>query len=202
MSDDTPYNPLDKRNLGQSIAIALTKQRPISLADLARFMGAGVYMIYYVGPFAPYAKIAQKNLNEAFNQPIYVGKAVPSGSRVGSNLDGSVPEPKLYNRLTKHAASIEAATNLDVDDFYCRYLIVDDIWIPLGEQLAIATYSPIWNQLIDGFGNNDPGRGRRNQVVSKWDVLHPGRVWASVLASRSETKAQIEAEVSAHLALL
>ena len=200
MSNDTPYNPLDKRNLGQSIAIALTKQRPIPLVALKQFMGAGVYMIYYVGQFAPYKKIAARNLNEAFELPIYVGKAVPSGSRIGSNLDGSVPEPKLYNRLTKHAASIEAAENLDVHDFYCRYLVVDDIWIPLGEQLAIATYSPIWNQLIDGFGNNDPGRGRYNQVVSKWDVLHPGRVWASRLAPRSETQLQIEAEVKAHLA--
>ena len=33
-----------------------------------------------------------------------------------------------------------AAENLDVDDFECRYLIVDDIWIPLGETLLIGRF--------------------------------------------------------------
>jgi hypothetical protein len=38
----------------------------------------------------------------------------------------------LYKRLKEHRNSIEAAENLNIDDFYCRFLVVDDIWIPLG----------------------------------------------------------------------
>ncbi len=31
------------------------------------------------------------------------------------------------------------------------------------------------NKIIDGFGNHDPGKGRYNQLRSRWDKLHPGR---------------------------
>ena len=30
----------------------------------------------------------------------------------------------------------------------------------LGESLLIAKFAPIWNKLIDGFGNHDPDKGR------------------------------------------
>jgi hypothetical protein len=55
---------------------------------------------------------------------------------------------------------------------------VDDIWIPLGESLLIAKFTPPWNQYLDGFGNHDPGSGRYKQQRSLWDVVHPGRPWA------------------------
>ncbi|NBR59889.1 MAG: Eco29kI family restriction endonuclease, partial [Opitutaceae bacterium] len=71
---------------------------------------------------------------------------------------------------------------------------------PLGESLLIARFSPVWNLLVDGFGNHDPGRGRYNGLVPKWDVLHPGRAWAKRCRPRTETASQITAEVSAWLA--
>ena len=195
-----PYNPLDKKNLGHSISIALTEQPALPLDGLDKFNGAGIYMIYYTGDFPPYQKISEKNVDNAFEVPIYVGKAIPSGARKGGNLEGSVPKPMLHGRLREHASSIKAAENLDINDFYCRFLVVDDIWIPLGEQLAIASFAPIWNHLIDGFGNHDPGKGRYKQAISKWDVLHPGREWATRLPARAETQEQIAQEVEAHLA--
>ncbi|MEN6603100.1 MAG: Eco29kI family restriction endonuclease, partial [Bryobacteraceae bacterium] len=113
--------------------------------------------------------------------PIYVGKAVPAGTRKGGmGLDVS-PGCALYNRLSEHAESIQCATNLRLDDFFCRYLAVDDIWIPLGENLLIEMFRPVWNVLIDGFGNHDPGKGRHQGKRPAWDVLHPGRAWASKL---------------------
>jgi hypothetical protein len=186
-----PYDPLDKKNLGLSISHALTECVPTPLDELQRFLGAGVYMIYYTGDFEPYRPMAEQNQDGKFEAPIYVGKAVPSGSRIGANIDGSVPEPKLYDRLREHRRSIELAENIDVKDFYCRYLVVADIWIPLGENLAIASYSPIWNHPFSGFGNHDPGSGRRRQEISKWDVLHPGRQWATLQPGRNETQADI-----------
>jgi hypothetical protein len=44
----------------------------------------------------------------------------------------------LFRRLKEHAESIRSAQNLDIKDFYCRFLVVDDIWIPLGESLVIS----------------------------------------------------------------
>jgi hypothetical protein len=34
---------------------------------------------------------------------------------------------------------------------------------------------------VEGFGINDPGKGRLNQKRSPWDVLHPGRGYADRL---------------------
>jgi hypothetical protein len=112
---------------------------------------------------------------------------------------GIDPGAALFKRLAEHAKSIEQAENLDIKDFYCRFLVVDDIWIPLGESLLIAKFSPLWNQWVDGFGNHDPGKGRYNQERSRWDVLHPGRGFALKCAERQESQEQISIEVQARL---
>ncbi|MDR1625974.1 MAG: Eco29kI family restriction endonuclease [Spirochaetia bacterium] len=144
------------------------------------FNGAGIYAIYYKGDFPLYKKISEKN-KKNFVQPIYAGKAIPEGGRKGGfGLDVPVGEC-LYKRLNEHRQSIEVAENLNIDDFFCRFLVVDDIWIPLGESLLIEKTKPLWNVVVDGFGNHDPGSGRYNQQVSFWDTIHPGRQWAKKL---------------------
>jgi Eco29kI restriction endonuclease len=60
-------------------------------------------------------------------------------------------------------------------------------WIPLGENMMIEQFKPIWNLVIDGFGNKDPGRRRATQYRSPWDVLHPGRQFAEKLATGGAT---------------
>jgi hypothetical protein len=174
------FNPLDKRNLGVSIADAIFRKEVFPLKELPPFNGAGIYAIYYKGDFSFYKKISEKNKKD-FVQPIYAGKAIPEGGRRGGfGLDVPVGE-YLYKRLNEHRKSIEAAENLNIDDFYCRFLVVDDIWIPLGESLLIEKTKPLWNVVIDGFGNHDPGGGRYNQQISSWDTIHPGRNWAKKL---------------------
>lgn len=74
-----------------------------------------------------------------------------------------------------------AATNLNIQDFYCRFLSVDDIWIPLTESLMIERFKPVWNVILDGFGNHDPGSGRHKGKMPMWGCLHPGRAWAAKL---------------------
>ncbi len=181
------YNPLDKRNLGRSVAEALLERELVPLPDPGSrhgFVGAGVYAIYYFGthsPYPPYQRLAEHNQQADELIPIYVGKAIPRGARtagVGLNVPvGTV----LFGRLREHAESIDDAINLDFGDFRCRFLTVDDIWIPLGESLLIQQFRPVWNVLVDGFGNHDPGGGRRNQRRSAWDTIHPGRGWAERL---------------------
>jgi hypothetical protein len=179
MRAEPPFNPLDKRNLGTSVAEALLAQQRSPLPPTDKFIAAGVYAIYYQGGFDAYAAVATPNLaNDGKDVPIYVGKAVPAGARKGGFGLDNAPGTVLFNRLSEHAESIRQADNLDLEDFFCRYLAVDDIWIPLGENLLIEMFSPLWNRIIDGFGNHDPGSGRHQGKRSAWDVLHPGRPWA------------------------
>lgn len=193
-----PFNPLDKKNLGASVAEALLTKDAQPLSGLSAFDGAGIYALYYLGNFKPYAQIARFNDNGKFLLPIYVGKAVPAGARVGANLELAAGKV-LYKRLKEHADSIKAAENLALEDFYYRFLVVDDIWIPLGESLIIARFTPVWNSVIDGFGNHNPGKGRHAGMRPRWDVLHPGRSWATQLSPRPETQDDIAREAEVYL---
>ncbi|WP_101675446.1 Eco29kI family restriction endonuclease [Alloalcanivorax mobilis] len=197
-SSVVPFNPLDKRHLGESVGQAMLRQPVFPLEELEAFQGAGIYAIYYTGDFEGYEVIAEANRDDAFRAPIYVGKAVPSGARKGGDLEAK-PGRVLFNRIKQHLKSVREAENLDSKDFHCRYLIVDDIWIPLGESLLIAKFNPIWNKLIDGFGNHDPGKGRHKGMRPRWDVLHPGRAWAEKCEPRSESSSQITSEIKDYL---
>ncbi len=182
------YNPLDKINLAKSIEFELLESEPQPLAALEQIGGAGVYVIYYTGPFEAYAPITARNQGGAFKQPIYIGKAIPKGGRKGGiSGEPSVTGKALGDRLRQHASSIQEAENLDIADFYVRHLVVDDIWIPLGENMLIETFKPVWNRAIDGFGNKDPGTRRATQFRSPWDVLHPGRSFTHKLAQSPAT---------------
>jgi len=169
------------------------------LPPAERFLGAGIYALYYSGTYAAYKAIAAADKEGKTPVPIYVGKAVPAGARKGG-LGLDIPAGAvLYNRLAEHAESIQGTKNLDIKHFACRYLVVDDIWIPLGESLLIEMFSPIWNRLIDGFGNHDPGKGRYQQQRSPWDVLHPGRSWAEKLQPHSKSEKDLLKAVETYL---
>lgn len=196
-----PFNPLDKKNLGASVAEALVSQPPHPLGELIDFFGSGIYAIYYVGPYPAYANISAPNLINALDPtiPIYVGKAVPQGARKGKVIPDPTKSKSLFKRLQEHAESIGATSNLDINHFQCRYLVVDEIWIPLGESLMIAKFSPLWNLIVEGFGNHDPGAGRYQGLRPRWDTLHPGRSWALKCKERPESAQEIEREVINYL---
>src|SRR5258708_7640130 len=142
--NDERYNPLDKLNLGRSVVNALLEQPVRSLKSVRRFAGAGVYAIYYTGDHDLYRAIARRNQDGRFDLPIYVGKAIPEGARGGGLGVADVRTAALARRLSEHATSIGETDNLSVDDFWFRSLVVDDIWIPLGESLLIQTFGPAW----------------------------------------------------------
>lgn len=197
-----PFNPLDKKNLGASVAEALVSQPVHPLGELTAFHGSGIYAIYYHGRHVAYGPVAAPNSANKDNPiiPIYVGKAVPQGARKGKVLVEPTRSKALCNRLQEHAESIQATDTLEIKDFTCRYLVVDEIWIPLGESLMIAKFSPLWNLVVEGFGNHDPGAGRYNGMRPRWDTMHPGRAWALKCKKREETAAEIMREVGSYLA--
>ena len=195
--ESKPFDPLDKLNLGGSVARELLFQ-PVQPLPPASFIGAGVYAIYYTGehqPFEAYATIATHGQEPELATPIYVGKAVPAGARKGAFGLDVTPGDVLYNRLKDHASSVAQVANLDARDFHCRFLSVDDIWIPLSEVVLIRMFAPLWNRALDGFGNHDPGNRRAAQYKSLWDTLHPGRQWAEKLAPNPLSQEQVLAFV-------
>ncbi len=193
-----PFNPLDKRNLGESVAEAALSS-PVHLLPPEPFVGAGVYILYYTGDNKMYQELSKKNQGGEYRQPIYVGKAVPAGARKGGFGLGADPGTVLYKRLCEHADSISSAENLELDDFRCRYLVVDDIWIPLAESLLIEKFAPVWNRVLDGFGNHDPGKGRYEGKMPFWDSVHPGRAWAMKMKPPAQTREELVRRVEAYL---
>ncbi len=159
------------------------------------FKDAGIYALYYQGAFAAYAKLAEKN-SYGFNQPIYVGKAVPRGWRTSRMTQSS--EKSLYSRLREHARSITQTKNLSIEDFTCKFMILEseetDL-ISTVEAELIRRFRPLWNCVVDGFGNHDPGSGRYDQRVSEWDTLHSGRPWAEKLKGGVPILSDIEKKI-------
>jgi hypothetical protein len=194
-----PYNPLDIENLGESIGRVILTSTPTQMSKLGSFKGAGVYALYYTGDLPIYELLASANRDGKFGQPIYVGKAIPEGGRKGVLVRASDTTSTLASRLRAHKNSITAATNLDPADFYARWLVVEPVWIPLGESLLISRFAPVWNTIVDGFGSNAAGSGRFAGMRSRWDTLHPGRPAAEKLATRTESPSQIEQDVREYL---
>ena len=171
------YDPLDYANLARSVVTALLESASAALPPTEKFSGSGVYALYYTGTLPFYSHISSSDLNK----PIYVGKAVPTGTRKGSREVDFKTSPELYRRLHDHAKSITQAENLDLAEFQVRYLVVEPVWITLAERFLIDHFRPVWNTVIEGFGNHDPGSGRRNMRRPYWDIIHPGRPWAAKL---------------------
>ena len=186
------FDPLDYYTLADTVASALLKQRPKTMPFGEQFAGAGIYLIYYRGGLEHYAPIS------GTSKPIYVGKAIPPGSRRGETLIESTLAPALWKRLSEHATSIQDAENLDVGDFRCRYLVVTPIWITIVESLLITRFHPVWNAVVDGFGLHDPGKTRYSQKRSDWDTLHPGRPWSPHMQDGKSVSAILSA-IRAHL---
>ncbi len=187
---ERPYDPLTYENLARNVVEALLARSTSLLGDIPRFQGNGVYAIYYAGDLSFYRAIASRE----FHTPIYVGKAMPTGGRKGGD-EHSGSGYQLHRRLAEHAKSIEQASNLELHDFHCRYLVVMPVWITLAERFLISHFRPVWNTLIDGFGNHPPGSGRSGTRKPRWDILHPGRPWANALDA-GETQQDVQLHIA------
>ena len=193
-----PYEPLDTLNLARSIQQEILAQPRLPISDMRQTAGAGVYAIYYQGDLPIYQPLSA-SIGSDFEIPIYVGKAIPRGGRVGGITRDSALGRRLGERLGIHADSI-AATNLNVEHFSARALVVADVWIALGENMLITQFSPVWNLIAAGFGNKAPGKGRQGQKLSLWDTLHVGRGHSADLEPNPIGADEISARIAAFLA--
>lgn len=176
-----PYNPLDLEALGDSLLRKLESSDPVALDQIERFVGPGIYGLYYVGDDEPYRLLSSANHTLSADVPLYIGRSRDSGARRGGSALTRADGLALWSRMNEHRRSIRNAINLNEADFAVRVLVVLPVWITLAEAVAIRRYQPIWNSELSGFGIHAPGRGRAGQARSDWDVLHPGRGFAGNL---------------------
>jgi hypothetical protein len=189
------FDPTDPNTAGRVVALTLVAQARHPLAAIPEFYGAGVYAIYYRGGFAPYVPLA------GTDHPIYVGKADPDNQAA---KDAVSQGTKLSGRLNEHAKSIrKATTTLSIDDFECRFLIVQTGFQKSAEDYLINFFKPIWNsetKICFGLGKHGDSSETRGNKRSPWDTMHPGREWASSSTENQKAPELIHSQIAMHLA--
>lgn len=169
-ADEPLFDPLAVENIGVILGIELVGQ-PLRPLPPKPFQGAGVYVLYYGGPARGYEDLVRLDAGR-WQYPVYIGKAMRRNAKQGFSARPTA-ERAIHDRLTQHAASIEATSTLDIADFRCRHLVLNDAYIGLAESVLITLFRPAWNGM--GFGSKVVGRFRKDGKVSLWDSLHPGR---------------------------
>ena len=172
------FDPTNPDVVGRLIGETLIEQSRAPLDALTKFYGSGVYSIYYKGQFPAYVPAS------GTDTPLYVGKADPATSDARSAIEQGV---KLWGRLGEHAKSIRSATNLDIADFECRYLVVKSAWQGTAELYLINLFKPVWNNEVGicfGIGKHGDAAETRTNTRSPWDTIHPGRAWATKEGNR------------------
>lgn len=174
-----PFDPLAVENVGATLAIELLEQPLHPLPPEEQFTGAGVYAIYYGGSHPGYSDLARLSGGTGGTKyPVYIGSAVRENAKQGFN-PRATRATRLFKRLGNHADSIRSVElaghdpGFRLEDFRCRFLVLNDAYITLAESVLIAMFRPAWNGM--GFGSKVVGVRREGQVPSLWDSLHPGR---------------------------
>ncbi len=177
-----PFDPTVLQTLLDPAIACFERSPPYAFQDLPNILGAGLYGLYL-----------QENCGTLYQglltpeYPLYIGKAVPTGSRQGRRLSSTT---QLRQRLMEHQRSLEQG-GLDAGVFRCRWMVLTgrgEELISLLESTLIRRYHPLWNSYIDGFGIHTPGAGRLHQQPSEWDTLHPGRPWLAQLTGAPRNK--------------
>jgi len=107
-----------------------------------RFVGAGVYALYYIGKSGLYAKFGQEINREEYRLPIYVGKAEPTGWRQNG-------EEGLEGQFTVLRELITKTIRLRLGDFRVRF--VEERYCPIYRNVYNSLrkmYRPIWNRVM------------------------------------------------------
>lgn len=165
------FDPLAVENVGVTLAVELLERPICDVPPIKPFVGAGVYALYYTGAHQSYKKLQLFDRGR-LKFPVYIGKAAGESAKQGFNPTTS-SQRKLYDRICEHGKSIAAVENLEVADFKCRYLVLNDAYITLAESVMIRIFRPPWNGM--SFGSKVVGKNRMGGNPALWDSLHPGR---------------------------
>lgn len=184
------FDPRDPRIIGLFIGIALVAQERRQLKSVVqRFYGSGVYALYYDGDFGAYAPIS------GTEHPIYAGKVDPQDPHATLPREQG---DKLFARLNEHRKSISLAQNLSIEQFTCRFLVVQSGLQKAAEDYLINLFDPVWNAgICYGLGKHGDSATTRTNFRSPWDTLHPGRKWAGP-SRQGKSPSEIRQDIKAH----
>lgn len=186
------FDPYLPDALGEYVGRTMQAQPRVALGSVQQFYGSGVYALYYLGNHSAYAPI------KSTETPIYAGVAGPASTHAATPEEQGI---RLAARLRDHANSINAAQNLAIEDFECRFLVVKSGLQKAAEDYLLAHFHPVWNQpLCKGFGKHGDSAATRANTRSEWDTLHPGRRWALGEPNKPNSKsaAEIITSILAH----
>lgn len=158
---------VDLKKVGDNCIYQLPRQPLHRLDSLKPFPRTGVYAIHYIGKPLLYGLYGSSVTR------VYTGQS-SGGKRKGVGYiktgDKEADDyatylflrqydtlPSVYDRLNQHRKSIAAAKNLDLENFFCSFLLMNRIWVRAVEDLLIREFNPVWNVCLDGFGNNGVG---------------------------------------------
>lgn len=181
-------------SIAKFFAFKFVHQPKVELSKLAdeRFLGAGIYAIYYHGKGeAAYQPIARSET------PIYIGKADPKEPYAETTEEQG---PSLHFRLGEHAKSIVKG-GLSLADFRYRVATIQSGMQAAVEDFLIRLFRPIWNKEVKvayGIGKHGDDAETRANKRSPWDTMHPGRAWALKTKEDQTARAQIEERIRAH----
>ena len=194
-----PFTPPEDRRVVDAMTEELLQCPVESICDMVGIVDTpGIYAIYYIGDYPAYEPLLKWNEGGAFAWPIYVGKACGPGEGCENSFVVG-RRVTIRERMQAHCCDINAASNLDMADFYCRFLSMEDVLAIQGESLLIARFAPLWNLVVDGFEDCGASHRTHGMVKGRWDALHPGRQHAESLISREESVSRITLEVREYL---
>ncbi len=202
---DASFDPSNPDTVGRLVVMALLAQDRIPLSEIRPTYGSGVYAIYYNGRHPTYEEIT------GTETPLYVGKADPAEPQAATPREQGV---RLFGRLSDHRRAIKRAEDytvarglsslLRVVDFDCRRLVCATNAQLVAERHLIEIFKPAWNsetKICFGISKHGDDSDMRRNKRSPWDVLHPGRDWASGNEVRAGvTPESITAKLAAHFA--
>lgn len=195
MTDSPEFDPLAVENVGVTLAVELLEQPDHKMPPETPFSGAGIYALYYTGDHPAYSALRKLD-HDRLKYPVYIGKASGESAKQGFNPNGSIGR-KLHGRIVDHSRSIEEVENLNLADFRCRYLVLNDAYISLAESVMIRMFRPPWNGM--SFGSKVVGKNRMMGQPGLWDALHPGRGGRPTGSERGNDAAELIARRCAEL---
>ena len=202
---DASFDPDNPDTVGRLVVMALLAQDRIPLSLIRPTYGSGVYAIYYHGLHPAYEEVT------GTETPLYVGKADPAEPRAATPREQGV---RLFGRLSDHRRAIKRAEDyalaqnlpnpLRVADFHCRRLVCATNAQLVAEKHLIEIFRPAWNaetKICFGISKHGDDSEMRRNKRSPWDVMHPGRNWATGNEVRTGmTPETITAKLAAHFA--
>lgn len=177
------FDPSVPETAGRLVALALLAQDRVALDRIAKSYGSGVYALYYTGDHPAYAEVT------GTETPIYVGKADPESPTAstprqqGTRLFGRLKDHrKMIRNVSQYATDNDLPHLLRVEDFECRRLVCATNAQLVAEARLIRMFVPIWNKeakIFWGISKHGDSPATRSNKRSPWDVMHPGRAWAT-----------------------